>query len=179
LLENISKFFDPYQCRIQTISRNKIMKRLLLITLFVAIVIVVALIYRGDLKRARDAAAKGGLIANTANGPIEYAERGTGLPLLTIHGAGGGFDQGLANAASLPGKDFRVIAPSRFGYLRTPIPKDASPAAQADAHLALLSSLNIPKAVVMGISAGARSALELAVRHPDRVNALILIVPGT
>jgi pimeloyl-ACP methyl ester carboxylesterase len=93
--------------------------------------------------------------------------------------SGGGFDQGLANAASLPGKDFRVIAPSRFGYLRTPIPKDTSPAAQADAHVALLSSLHIPKAVVMGVSAGARSALELAVRRPDRVDALILIVPGT
>jgi hypothetical protein len=34
--------------------------------------------------------------------------------------AGGGYDQGLANVADLVGDDFRVIAPSRFGYLGTP-----------------------------------------------------------
>jgi pimeloyl-ACP methyl ester carboxylesterase len=179
LHHNVFNGFDPHQCRIAANCRNEIMKRLLLITLLGAIGIGVSLIYHGDLKRARNAAAKGGLIANTASGPIEYVERGPGIPLLSVHGAGGGFDQGLANAAGLLGEDFKVIAPSRFGYLRTPVPKDASPAAQADAHADLLTSLNTPKAIVMGISAGARSALELAVRHPDRVSALILIVPGT
>ncbi|TIT59554.1 MAG: alpha/beta hydrolase, partial [Mesorhizobium sp.] len=103
---------------------------------------------------------------------------GVGTPLLSIHGAGGGFDQGLANAANFVGEGFRIIAPSRFGYLRTPVPQDTSPAAQADAHAALLSKLNVPKAVVVGVSAGARSAVELVLRHPDKVTALILIVPG-
>jgi 2-hydroxy-6-oxonona-2,4-dienedioate hydrolase len=111
--------------------------------------------------------------------PIEYAESGTGLPLLSIHGAGGGFDQGLANAAEFVDEGFRIIAPSRFGYLRTPVPGDASPAAQADAHAALLSDLNISRAIVVGVSAGARSAIEFALRHPDKVTALVLISPGT
>ena len=71
-----------------------------------------------------------------------------------------------------------MIAPSRFEYLGTPIPADTSPAAQADAHVALLSVLEIDKAVVVGVSAAARSAIELALPHPDRVSALILIVPG-
>jgi pimeloyl-ACP methyl ester carboxylesterase len=110
--------------------------------------------------------------------PIEYGEQGVGIPLLSIHGAGGGFDQGLANAAELAGDGFRIIAPSRFGYLRTPVPQDVSPAAQADAHSALLSRLNIPKAIVVGVSAGARSAVELALRHPEKVSALVLTVPG-
>jgi len=48
----------------------------------------------------------------------------------------------------------RVIAMSRFGYLRTPRPADASPEAQADAHICLLDALGITKAVVMGVSAG-------------------------
>jgi len=135
--------------------------------------------YRVDLNRARDAARQGSQIAETAFGPIEYAERGSGAPLLSIHGAGGGFDQGLANAADLVDGTFRVIAPSRFGYLRTPVPVDTCSAAQADAHAALLSKLNVAKAIVVGVSAGARSALELAVRHPARIAALILIVPGT
>lgn len=150
----------------------------------VSIAVVVAgglvfLSYSNDIDRARSAVASGARIANTAAGPIEYAERGDGIPLLSIHGAGGGWDQGLTNVADLVGNGFRVIAPSRFGYLETPIPADTSPAAQADAHVALLSELQIEAAVVVGVSAGARSAIELALRHPDKVSALILIVPGT
>jgi pimeloyl-ACP methyl ester carboxylesterase len=140
---------------------------------------IVFVAYRGELERARHAVRQDSLIAYTAVGPIEYAESGRGPPLLSVHGAGGGYDQGLANAADLVGGSFRVIAPSRFGYLRTPVPRDVSSTAQADAHAALLSELNIAKAIVVGVSAGARSALELAIRHPDRVMALILIVPGT
>lgn len=135
--------------------------------------------YKSELRRAHDAASRGSLIANTTSGVIEYAEQGAGTPLLSIHGAGGGYDQGLANVADFIGDGFRVIAPSRFGYLRTPVPLDSSPAAQADAHAALLSELQVPKAIVVGISAGARSAVEFAIRHPDRLAALILIVPGT
>lgn len=135
--------------------------------------------YDAELREARDAASRGGRIANTSAGPIEYAEKGTGVPLLSIHGAGGGHDQGLANVAGLVGDGFRVIAPSRFGYLATPIPADRSAAAQGDAHAALLTALNVDKAIVVGISAGARSAVELALRHSGRVAGLILIVPGT
>lgn len=137
------------------------------------------LLYKRELDRAREAVCRGSMLANTEAGLIEYAETGSGNPLLSIHGAGGGFDQGLANAAELIGDGFRIIAPSRFGYLRTPISGDTSPAAQADAHAALLSELKVPNAIVVGVSAGARSAVELAIRHPDRVKSLILIVPGT
>lgn len=134
--------------------------------------------YRKALGRAREAAQEGSAIALTAAGPVEFAERGAGAPLISIHGAGGGFDQGLANAAELMGEGFHVIAPSRFGYLRTPVPADASAAAQADAHAALLSRLKVSSAIVVGVSAGARSAIQLALRHPERVDALVLVVPG-
>lgn len=153
----------------------------LLLALFIAIAAAAGLaflLYKNELGRMRDAVSRGSLVANLNIGPIEYADSGAGIPLLSIHGAGGGFDQGLALAADLVGEGFRIIAPSRFGYLRTPIPPDFSPAAQADAHAALLSKLNVPKAVVVGVSAGARSAVELTLRHPDKVAALILIVPA-
>ncbi|OYX35308.1 MAG: alpha/beta hydrolase [Caulobacterales bacterium 32-69-10] len=139
---------------------------------------VVSWLFQNELGRMRVAARMGSLIASPQAGAIEYADRGVGVPLLSIHGSGGGFDQGLANAADLAGEGFRVIAPSRFGYLRTPVPEDVSPAAQADAHAKLLSELKIPRAVVVGVSAGARSAVELALRRPDMVSALILVVPG-
>ncbi|MDX8525944.1 alpha/beta hydrolase [Mesorhizobium sp. MSK_1335] len=151
---------------------------LVLLSTFVTTSGLTFLLYRNELSRLRDAVGRGSLVANLDVGPIEYADSGTGIPLLSIHGAGGGFDLGLAIAADLVGGGFRVIAPSRFGYLRTPVPRDPSPAAQGDAHAALLSRLNVPKAVVVGVSAGARSAVELALRHPDKVAALILIVPA-
>ncbi|MBX9591314.1 MAG: alpha/beta hydrolase [Hyphomonadaceae bacterium] len=140
---------------------------------------LVFLAYNHELTHARAEATQRACIASTAAGPIEYAETGAGIPLLSIHGAGGGFDQGLANVADLVGNDFRVIAPSRFGYLGTPVPSDTSSASQADAHAALLTGLKVDKAIVVGISAGARSAVQLALCHPERVAALILIVPGT
>jgi pimeloyl-ACP methyl ester carboxylesterase len=97
------------------------------------------------------------------------------MPVLSVHGAGGGDDQGLANAVELVGEGFQIIAPSRLGYLRTPVPPDASPAAQTDAHALLLSELKVSKAIALGVSAG---ALELATRHGDLVSALVLVVPG-
>jgi pimeloyl-ACP methyl ester carboxylesterase len=156
--------------------------RYVLVTAILALIgagVLVYSEYKSELNRVRATVGSGSKVADTAIISIEYAEQGDGPALLSIHGAGGGYDQGLINAADLVGPGFHIIAPSRFGYLRTPIPADTSPAAQADAHAALLSKLQIPAATVVGVSAGARSAIELALRHPDRVKALVLIVPGT
>ncbi len=98
--------------------------------------------------------------------------------MLVVHGGGGGFDQAMDLAAPLVESGFRVIAPSRFGYLGTPLPPDASPAAQADAHVALLDALGVPSAAVFGGSAGAPSAMQFALRYPERTTALILLVPA-
>ena len=57
------------------------------------------------------------------------------------------------------------------------MPLDATPAAQADAHVCLLDALGIDQATVAGGSAGGPSALQMAIRHPDRVSALVLLVP--
>jgi pimeloyl-ACP methyl ester carboxylesterase len=132
--------------------------------------------YRRDIAAARRALAQGGKVIATRAGPIEYADEGAGDAVLVIHGAGGGYDQGLLIGRDLPA-GHRLIAPSRFGYLRTPIPPDSSIAAQADAHAALLDALAIDEAIVVGVSAGAPSAIELALKYPRRVKALILLVP--
>ena len=133
--------------------------------------------YRRDIGAARERVAAGGSIADTRHGPIEYALTGNGPPVLMVHGAGGGYDQGLDIGEPLMRKGFRLIAMSRFGYLRTPLPKDASPEAQADAHASLLATLDIPRAAVVGVSAGAPSAMQFALRHPDRCAALVLLSP--
>lgn len=110
-------------------------------------------------------------------GLIEYGREGQGQPVLVIHGAGGGYDQGLFVGRELFGSNSGLIAPSRFGYLRSGLPDDPQPHSQADACGALLDHLKVPGVIVLGISAGAPSAIELALRHPERVRALILVVP--
>ncbi|HEU4504167.1 MAG TPA: alpha/beta hydrolase, partial [Nitrospira sp.] len=134
--------------------------------------------YRIDLQHARDRVSGRSQTAQTACGPIEYAVAGSGPPVLVVHGAGGGFDQGLDFGAPLVEQGFRIIAVSRFGYLGTPMPEDASPAAQADAHACLLASLGIERVAVIGGSAGAPSSIQFALRHPNRVAALVLLVPA-
>ena len=133
--------------------------------------------YRSDLLEARARVASGSRLAQAATGPIEYAAAGSGPPVLIVHGAGGGFDQGMALGDALADR-FHVIAVSRFGYLRTPLPEDASAVAQADAHAALLDALEIRQAAIIGASAGAPSALQFALRHPERTRALVLLVPA-
>src|SRR5207244_13359647 len=83
----------------------------------------------------------------------------------------------LELARPLVDNGFRVIAMSRFGYLRTPLPKDASPEAQADAHACLRNALNLDRVAVVGGSAGAPSAMQLCLRYPEHCLALGLLFP--
>jgi len=160
------------------------MKRLKLVAILgmgVAATLVTALAVRfhfeRDLAVAAERAARGSAVVPTRCGPIEVQLAGEGIPLLMIHGSGGGHDQGMEWARPLAQHGVRVIAMSRFGYLRTPRPADTSPEAQADAHVCLLEALGIRQAAVMGVSAGSPSAMQTAIRHPDRVSALVLVVP--
>jgi 2-hydroxy-6-oxonona-2,4-dienedioate hydrolase len=134
--------------------------------------------YRRDLHHARERVSTGSHIVQTPCGPIEYALAGDGPPVLVVHGAGGGYDQGLELGEPLVTSGFRIIAMSRFGYLRTPLPPDASASAQADAHACLLDALEIRRAAVVGTSAGAPSSMQLALRHSERCRALVLLVPA-
>jgi pimeloyl-ACP methyl ester carboxylesterase len=134
--------------------------------------------YGHDIREARERVGANGRVAQTPCGPIEYAIAGDGPPILFIHGAGGGYDQGLAFGELLAREGFRIVAMSRFGYLGTPLPADASAAAQADAHACLLDALGIARAAVIGGSAGAPSAMQFALRHPARTRSLALLVPA-
>lgn len=122
-------------------------------------------------------ASRSELLETTA-GALEYAVEGQGPPLMMIHGTGGGFDQGLLFARGVREAGFQIIAPSRFGYLRSAFPDDASPARQADVLVALLDHLGLERLAVAGGSAGALTAAELALRHPERCSHLVLIAPA-
>ncbi len=139
--------------------------------------LVVAWRFQQDIERASARAFANGRVLATPCGPIEVEEAGEGIPLLIVHGSGGGHDQGMAWARPLVQQNVHVIAMPRFGYLGTPPRADASPEAQADAHACLLDALDIAKTAVMGVSAGAPSATQMAIRHPERVSALVPVVP--
>lgn len=159
-----------------------VMVRLLLTLVISAMLVGAAGVYgayRHDLATASVHASVGSRIAQTPCGPIEYAEAGQGIPMLVVHGAGGGFDQGSYFAAPLAKRGFRTIAMSRFGYLRTPLPADGSAEAQARAHVCLLDALHIQRAVIVGASAGAPSSILFALNNPERTAALVLLVPAT
>ncbi|GIL01151.1 MAG: alpha/beta hydrolase [Alphaproteobacteria bacterium] len=135
--------------------------------------------YWNDITRIREALrAQPSTVIESRHGALEYAEAGEGPPVLMIHGTGGGFDQGLLFTRRLVDAGYRVVAPSRFGYLRSAFPDDPSSENQADALIDLLDHLGIEQIAVAGGSAGALPAMAVAIRHPDRTAALITIVPA-
>jgi 2-hydroxy-6-oxonona-2,4-dienedioate hydrolase len=134
--------------------------------------------YAAALRPHRERIASGSALAPSRFGPVEYAVAGRGEPVLMIHGAGGGFDQGIAFTHRLAVLGHRIVAPSRFGYLRSSNPAEPTPENQADAFADLLDALQLTSVAVIGGSAGALSAMQFAARHPGRCRSLTLIVPA-
>lgn len=118
--------------------------------------------------------ATGAEVITTALGPVEYCKAGEGPALLSIHGSPGGYDQSMGMSQVLGAHPFTILAPSRPGYLRTPLSSGASPEAQADLFAALLDELHIEQAIVFATSGGGPSALQFALRYPERCRGLIL-----
>ncbi len=108
---------------------------------------------------------------------LYYEERGSGPPLLLIHGTGAYAElwspvlEGLA-------RSFRVIAYDRRGFARSPSPKRWSLSDQARDAAALLETLGASPATVVGWSAGGVVALDLAASFPEQVTKLVLAEPA-
>lgn len=123
---------------------------------------------------------RAGKIVHTALGDIQVVTQGHGPVVIALHGGFGGWDQGRLVAQNIAKNGFKVIIPSRPGYLSTPIStnpiilQEFTAAQQADLFVALLDALDIPKAIFLGFSAGAPVVYEVGLRHPERVNAVVL-----
>jgi 2-hydroxy-6-oxonona-2,4-dienedioate hydrolase len=130
--------------------------------------------YKKEKRSARSRLLAGSRLYKTSAGDVEAALLGQGNTILISHGSGGGYDMGLW-LAQLIGGQFQYVAPSRFGYLRTPVPANPEPEAQADAYAALLDTLNVKSVIIIGLSAGGPSALQFSLRHPKRCRGLIMI----
>ena len=112
-------------------------------------------------------------VIETKRGKIEIdLTEGEGPVLMGIHGGLGGIDQCRA-ALDFAAKDFRLLSLSRPGYLGTPLESGASLEDQVDLFAAVLDELGIDKVAVFSVSAGGPFAYTFAIRHPDRIWALV------
>jgi pimeloyl-ACP methyl ester carboxylesterase len=133
------------------------------------------------LTMSLDAAAQDVPAVQTGYAPVNrlkmyYEIHGTGKPLIVIHGAYMTID---AMGALIPrlAEARQVIAVELQGHGRTGDIADRplSYEALADDIDALMAHLNIETADVFGYSMGGGVALQVALRHPERVNKLILV----
>jgi pimeloyl-ACP methyl ester carboxylesterase len=161
-------------------SKYKIYLFVVPVSIIVIGITVVTVHYVREINATRETLNQlGSQVADTACGPIEYARVGQGNPVLAIHGALGGFDAGLMLAQPAIAAGYQVISVSRFGYLRSPMPENASVDKQADAYACLLDALGIQKVAVMTASGGAVSTIRFAVRYPERISAIIMLSPAS
>ena len=106
-----------------------------------------------------------------SNGKMTYVDSGKGEVLFVVHGICGGYD--TIDMMKDKQNDYRIIVPSRFGYLGSEMPSDTSPSNQVNAFIELLDKLNIDKVFLFRTSAGGTIAIKFALEHPERVKGLI------
>lgn len=113
-------------------------------------------------------------IASVNSTEIHYEVKGDGPPLLLLPGLGRGTSYFDAIEPLLR-KSFKTIVVDPRGIGRSSKADNALTAeVSADDFAALLEFLEIPKAHVLGSSHGGSMAMAMALRHPDKVDTLIL-----
>jgi pimeloyl-ACP methyl ester carboxylesterase len=108
---------------------------------------------------------------------LHYVERGSGSPLVLLHGNGSMIqDFQSSGLIDLAAKSYRVIVFDRPGFGHSNRPRNVvwTPAAQAELLYGALERLDVSQAIVLGHSWGASVAVALALKHPKFVQALVL-----
>lgn len=139
------------------------------------VTVVVSALALGEASHRSEVLKNQSSVAATRHGEIEYAEWGEGPAVLVVHGAGGGFDQGQLLVEAFGGEGFHWISVSRFGYLRSALPDNASTSAQAEAFADLLDDLEIQQVSILAMSGGAPPALQFAKIYPERTERVALL----
>ena len=117
-----------------------------------------------------------GNYANVNGLKLYYETYGNGRPLVLLHGGGSTIDSTFGQVLPQLARRHRVIAVESQAHGHTPdIDRPPSFEQDADDVAALLNLLHVREADVIGFSNGGMIALQLAIRHQDRVGKLVLI----
>lgn len=111
-------------------------------------------------------------LMNAQGSDLYYEEKGEGVPILLIH-AGGATASTWGRAVDSIAEVGRVVTYDRRGYGRSGGDPVGSIAAHTADAVALLDALGTPPAVAVGISVSATIAIDLALRRPDLVRAVV------
>jgi pimeloyl-ACP methyl ester carboxylesterase len=108
---------------------------------------------------------------------LHYVERGSGTPLVLLHGNGSMIqDFESSGLIDLAAKNYRVIVFDRPGFGHSDRPRNVvwTPGAQAELINSALNRLGVSEALVLGHSWGASVAVALALKYPMLVQGLVL-----
>jgi pimeloyl-ACP methyl ester carboxylesterase len=136
-----------------------------------------ALLNRHLAKKAEQDNPPAGQFLDVDGVQLHYVERGSGEPLVLLHGNGSMIQDfessGLVDVAA---KNFRVIIFDRPGFGHSDRPRNViwTPDAQAQLIKRALERLGVSQAIVLGHSWGASVAVALALNFPDIVRGLVL-----
>jgi len=137
-----------------------------------------ALFNRASKRRAEAATPPAGSFITIGDTRLHYVDRGTGTPVVLLHGNGVTFqDYEASGVLGLATEQQRVIAFDRpgFGYSERPRTTVWTPAAQARLIAMALKQLDVGPAVIVGHSWGTLVALALALDEPAAVSGLVLL----
>ena len=105
---------------------------------------------------------------------LHYVEQGQGKPLILLHGNGESCDY-FEHQIPYFSSDYHVIAVDTRGHGKSPRGERPFTINQfADDLYDFLDEKGIVQAILLGFSDGGNIAMELALRHPERVEKLIL-----
>lgn len=137
-----------------------------------AVILIASAVMSNSARRKLHAYPTKTVALSSGNMTYVDSEKGTEA-ILVAHGINGGYDQAYESLKP-QATTYRIIAPSRFGYPGSVLPKDASPSAQARAYAELLDTLHIEKAYIVGTSAGGTVAIRFALDYPEKTKGLVL-----
>ena len=157
-----------------------IMNILSLIVWIVSLVLVSALVvgvlrYRTWMQHLHQHLVSESRLLETSQGEVEYHLEGAGPTVLFLHGSPGGYDHGMAMAHLLNLGGFLLLSFSRPGYRRTPLSSGHTPQAQADLFASALTRLNISQVWIIALSGGGPSAVQFALRFPQRCRGVVMV----
>ena len=136
-----------------------------------------ALVNRRLAKNAENDNPPAGQFLEVNGVRLHYVERGSGAPLVLLHGNGSMIqDFESSGLIDLAAKNYRVIVFDRPGFGHSDRPRNVvwTPAAQAELINSALHRLGVSHAIVLGHSWGASVAVALALKYPKLVQGLVL-----